>query len=277
MEREPAARSARRFAALAAGIALALCRDAPAARAESLRLVHAEDFGTASALDAGFWSAETGLFRNREAQYYTARNVAVRGGALTIEARRERVENAGFRPDARDWPADVRAADYTSASIVSRDAFTFGAFEVVARLPGGAGTWPAIWLVSEQGVPYREIDLVEAVGSAPGMAFSAVGAGPDLAGLRSWKAQTPLPTLAADFHAYRLDWRPHAVTLSIDGRPVLRMDPEEARAGDVDPLRASMRLRINLALGGSWGGRIDGASLPARLEIRSVRIWRLEG
>ncbi|MGZ5271867.1 MAG: hypothetical protein ACXWC6_14730, partial [Ramlibacter sp.] len=33
-------------------------------------------------------------------------------------------------------------------------------------------------------------------------------------------------------------------------------------------------LRINLALGGSWGGPIDEARLPARLDIASVRVWR---
>ena len=144
-----------------------------------------------------------------------------------------------------------------------------------ARLPRGAGTWPAIWLISERGLPYREVDLVEAVGAEPGLAYTTVTAGPSLAEVRNWKAQTRLPTLADDFHAYRLDWRPHALTVSIDGRPVLRMDPDEARSGGWDPLRDPMRLRINLALGGSWGGRIDDASLPARMEIRSVRVWRV--
>ena len=51
------------------------------------------------------------------------------------------------------------------------------------------------------------------------------------------------------------------------------MNPEEAHKDGVDPLRAPMHLRINLALGGSWGGRIDDAALPARVEVKSIKIW----
>jgi hypothetical protein len=54
------------------------------------------------------------------------------------------------------------------------------------------------------------------------------------------------------------------------------MNPEEAHKGGFDPLRAPMRLRINLALGGSWGGHIDEAALPARMEIKSIKVWSVD-
>ncbi len=241
-----------------------------------LRLVHAEDFSTASSFDPEFWTAETGFFRNKEAQYYRAENVSVKGGVLVLEGRREAVVNAAYDPSGADWRTTTRAADYTSGSLVSREAFTFGVFEVVARLPQGAGAWPAIWMIYEQGRPYREIDLVEAVGNTPGKAWSTIDAGPDLANLRSWHAETPLRDLDTAFHTYRLEWRSEAIRIAIDGREVLKMNPEEAHRDGFDPLRAQMRLRINLALGGSWGGKIDDASLPARLEVRSVKISQFD-
>ncbi len=271
------ASSTSRIVALAAAALTASISVVPSAGAGGLALVHAEDFSTSSSLDTAFWSVETGLFRNHEAQSYALGNVKLAKGLLVIKARRASAQNAAYRPRARYWPADVRSADYTSGSIVSRKALTFGAIEVVARLPRGAGTWPAIWLISEQGTPYREIDIVEAVGSTPGLAFSTVSAGPDLARVKNWRAETAIPTLAAAFHTYRLEWCPNAITVSIDDRPVLRMDPEDARPGSFDPLQAAMHLRINLALGGSWGGRIDDSALPASLEIKSVRVWRLDG
>ncbi len=132
------------------------------------RLIHAEDFATASTFDPSFWIAETGFFRNKEAQYYRPANVSVRGGALVIEGRREAAANAAYDANGADLLTTTKSADYTSGSIVSREAFTYGVFEVVARLPQGAGAWPAIWMISEQGLPYREIDLVEAVGATPG-------------------------------------------------------------------------------------------------------------
>lgn len=240
------------------------------------RLVHEEDFSTGSKLDPTFWIAETGFFRNREAQYYRPDNVSVRNGLLVLEGRRETALNAAYDPNGAEWLTTTRQADYTSGSIVSRAAFTYGIFEVVARLPQSAGTWPAIWTIHEQGLPYREIDLVEAIGASPDRIWSTVHAGADIDHLKHWQTETPMPDLASAFHVFRLEWRRDAIVIAVDGRQTLRMNPEEARKDGIDPLRAPMHLRINLALGGSWGGKIDPAALPARLEVKSIRIFSVE-
>jgi len=240
------------------------------------RLIHSEDFSHAGAYDSTFWTAETGFFRNKEAQYYQPANVRVEGGALVLEGRRETVPNAAYDAHGADWRTTTKSADYTSGSVVSKEAFTYGVFEVVARLPQGAGTWPAIWTIDELSGPYREIDLAEAVGSAPGEVSSTVYAGPDIKSVAHWGSKKPMPDLAAAFHVYRLEWRRDLVAVSIDGREALRVNPERAHKGGVDPLRESMHLRINLALGGSWGGKIDDDALPARMEIKSVKIWAVD-
>ena len=100
---------------------------APVSAAPSrLRLIHAEDFSTAKDYDSVFWIAETGFFRNREAQYYRPANVSIQGGALVLEGCRETALNAAYDPSGADWLTTTRSAEYTSGSIVSRDAFTFG-------------------------------------------------------------------------------------------------------------------------------------------------------
>ena len=242
-------------------------------RASGDRLIHAEDFSTASTYDASFWVAETGFFRNKEAQYYRPENVSVRNGALVLQGRRETALNGAYDPYGADWLTTTESADYTSGSLVTREAFTFGIFEIVARLPQAAGAWPAIWTIDERSGPYREIDLAEAVGNSPGKVFSTVYAGKDITSLKHWDAATPMPGLADGFHTYRLEWRKDLIAIAIDGREVLRMNPEQAQNEGVDPLRASMRLRINLALGGSWGGKIDDAALPTEVEVKSIKIW----
>ncbi len=261
-----------RPAALAVAVLALLAGEAFA----SDRLVHSEDFSHARTYDSAFWTAETGFFRNKEAQYYQPANVSVKGGALVLEGRRETVSNAAYDAHGADWRTTTKGADYTSGSVVSKEAFTYGVFEVVARLPKGAGTWPAIWTIDEYSGPYREIDLVEAVGAAPDKVSSTVYAGRDLESVAHWGAQNPMPDLSAAFHVYKLEWRRDVVAASIDGREVLRVNPEEAHKDGVDPLRASMHLRINLALGGSWGGRIDDSALPARVEVKSVKIWAVD-
>lgn len=254
--------------------ALALAPAATAIEAPG-RLVYSADFSAGAPFDSSFWIAETGFFRNKEAQYYQPANVILEQGALVLEGRPQVALNDAYAADGADWRTTTKDANYTSGSIVSREAFTYGVFEVIARLPQSRGTWPAIWMIYEQGLPYREIDLAEAVGKSPGRIWSTIDAGPDITRLKVWQAQTPLPDLASAFHAYRLEWRKDSIAITIDGREVLRMNPEEAHQAGVDPLRAPMHLRINLALGGSWGGRIDDDALPARLEVKSVKIWSL--
>jgi len=261
-----------RAAALAAAVLALFAGEAAAGD----RLIHSEDFSNARTCDSTFWTAESGFFRNKEAQYYQPANVSVDGGALVLEGRRQRVSNAAYDANGPDWRTTTKSADYTSGSIVSKQAFTYGVFEIVARLPQGAGTWPAIWTVDELSGPYREIDLVEAVGSKPGKVSSTVYAGRDIESVAHWGAETPMPDLAAAFHLYRLEWRRDIVAVSIDGRQVLRVNPQDAHKDGVDPLRESMHLRINLALGGSWGGRIDDAALPARVEVKSIKIWAVD-
>ncbi|MBG0809475.1 acyltransferase family protein [Methylosinus sp. H3A] len=236
------------------------------------RLVHEEDFARAGALDDNFWSYEIGFIRNREEQYYRPSNVFVADGALVLEGRAEGVVNARYDRASSDWTRSTLCAEFTSGSIVSRRSMRYGSVEIVARAPKGAGTWPAIWMLGEDGAPYREIDILEAVGKQPDIVFTSAHAGPTLDQLTNWSAETNVPTLSSQWHSYRLDWSSETIAVSIDGRRVLAVAPR----GADDPLRRPMHIRINLALGGSWGGPIDKSALPARFEIKSIRVYSNE-
>lgn len=236
-----------------------------------------ETFASGAALDPAFWTHETGLHRNREEQSYQPGNVTVQGGVLRIEGRRERVPNAQWRPGApaSDWRRSRREATYTSGSIVSREPLQYGRIEVVARSPSGAGVWPAIWLLHESEGLYGEIDVFEAVGKHPDTAFAGVHWGREPRTRQHRNDSRVVPGLEGNWHTHVVEWTPDRITVSLDGQPWFSFDPREARLDDGRlPLREPMRLRINLALGGSWAGPIDAASLPAAFEIRSVRIWR---
>lgn len=256
---------------LAAGCVAAACAAGNAMA--DWKLLQAQDFRAGARLDPAFWAAETGFQRNRESQYYTAANVNPAEGFLRIEARREEVPNAAHRPGARDWRHAPRTALYTSGSIVSRASFRYGRFEVVARSPGGAGVWPAIWLAHESAAQYGEIDVYEFVGKHPDTVFAGVhyGRTPNTREHRS--GNVVVPGLEGTWRVHVLEWTPNRIHVTVDGRTVLEFDPAKAAGEGLDPLRQPMRLRINLALGGNWGGPIDDTRLPARFDIASVRIW----
>ena len=97
-----------------------------------------EDEFDGNSLDTSKWNIEEGDgcpdlcgWGNNEQQIYSADNITVADGKLTIEGRQE---------------AD---GTYTSARINTKGKFDFryGRIEVSARLPAGRGTWPAIWLL----------------------------------------------------------------------------------------------------------------------------------
>ena len=96
-----------------------------------------------SSVDSGKWEVQTGDgslygipgWGNNELQWYQAANATVSGGVLNIEARQQ----------------SVGGKSYTSSRLRSlgRADFTYGRFEMRARLPLGKGLWPAFWMLPE--------------------------------------------------------------------------------------------------------------------------------
>ena len=255
-----------------AGLMLAFAL--PGAGMAEWKLQHEEDFARGALPDAAFWTLETGFQRNQEKQYYAAPNLSVSGGHLRIEARRERVPNAAWREGSRAWRSSTRTAQYTSASLVARKPLQYGRIEIVARSPSGAGVWPAIWLVHEgQGV-YGEIDIFEAVGKHPDTVFAGIHHGREPRTRKHRSASLVVPGFEGSWHTHTLEWTPQRIAITVDGQVLLQADPDEAKTRDTDPLRQPMVLRINLALGGTWGGPVDDSKLPAQFDIRSIRIWQ---
>jgi beta-glucanase (GH16 family) len=119
-----------------------------------------------------------------------------------------------------------------------------------------------------------EIDIHESVGKHPDTVFAGVhyGRTPNTRDHRN--TSRVLPGFEGGWHTHTLEWTPERIVVSLDGQPLMQFDPRTAAVDGIDPLRRPMRLHINLALGGTWGGPIDDSRLPAQFDIASIRIWR---
>lgn len=204
---------------------------------------------------------------NRELQWYLPEGVSVAGGLLTLTAK----------------PADLVAADGTSFSYSSgmvssgpRDylgelsvGFTFihGYVEMQARVPEGAGLWPAFWLLPADRESRPEIDVMEVRGHDT--ATLAVHFHYDRNGeRRSVGRDVRTPDLAADWHRYGLLWQADELVWYLDGTEIWSYD------GPGIP-REPMYLVANLAVGGGYAGAPDDSTrFPARFEIDYVRVWQ---
>jgi beta-glucanase (GH16 family) len=240
---------------------------------EGYRLVWADEFDQAGLPDASRWVHDTGMnktgWHNREKQYYGGprlENAAVQDGRLVITARRE---DLSAQPD---WGGQA----YSSARLITagkRD-WTYGFFEVRAKLPCGGGTWPAIWMLgSEGGWPAGgELDILEQVGNNPTRVFSTVhttaGSGGNGQG-----AATTLADPCTAFHNYQMHWTAQEIRFGIDG--VVHYTYRNPGTGTAAwPFDKPQFLILNVAIGGDLGGAVDDGIFPVSMQVEYARVFQ---
>ncbi|MDR0292839.1 MAG: glycoside hydrolase family 16 protein [Oscillospiraceae bacterium] len=238
-------------------------------------LLWGDEFTYEGPPDPEKWSFQTGGhgWGNRELQYHTGRtdpetaNAWVSGGRLAIRLRRE----------------DFGDCRYTSARLNSRFSWQYGRLEVSAKLPSGAGTWPAVWMlgsgIRESGWPAcGEIDVMEHVGRRQDDILFSLHSkrynhviGTHLTEARRFGG------VSDSFHLYGVDWKEDEIAFLFDGETaVIWRNGDGGRERDVSgwPFNAPFFLLLNLAFGGGLGGEPDEGCLPQSMEIESVRIYR---
>ena len=251
--------------------------EGPVQRPANARLVWHDEF-SGTALDGRKWQYDTarnkqGWF-NGERQYYSAgENLSVANGLLTIEARHEKLDPNRFR----DWGGQ----EYTSAKIFSKGAgWTYGFYEIRAKLPCAHGTWPAIWMLPAQMTKWPdegEIDIMEQVGAEPNLIYASLHTKLFNHILKTQRsAQKLVPTSCDAFHVYQLDWRPGSITIGVDGRGILRVLNNRPGGSGAWPFFTPFKMILNLAIGGNWAAAkgIDDAAMPQRMQVDYVRVWQ---
>ena len=280
MMRRPSRRHALVAGLLALAAGLAAAADAPAEHLrppDGWQMAWHDEFDVDGLPDPKKWGNDTffnkkGWF-NHEAQYYSGprpENAVVSGGRLLITARKESLSS---QPD---WGGQ----GYTSARLLTRGLaeWTYGFFEIRARLPCGLGTWPAIWMLGTQGdwPANGELDIMEHVGRWQGRVLSTVHT---LAGngAHGVGGAITVPDACTAFHRYQMLWTERGITFGMDGVEHLnfpRLDVGPAGAARVWPFDAPQFLTLNVAIGGDLGGPVDDAIFPLAMEVDYVRFWQ---
>lgn len=236
-------------------------------------LVWSDEFNYEGLPDPAFWNYEQGMVRNNEAQYYTVarpENVDVRNGLLTITARRENYD----------------AAQYTSVSMHTRDklSWTYGRFEIRAKIDTRAGLWPAFWMLGPGKWPEGgEIDIMEYYNGKI-LANVAWKANNDDAWSAAWDSSTrELRRLRFQhddwddrFHVFRMDWDANEIRLYVDNifMNSTKLD-SVANPDGSNPFRGKpFYLLVNLAIGGNNGGDPSGTAFPATYQVDYVRVYQ---
>lgn len=273
------------------------------------------------AIDPAKWQLEANCWGggNAEQQCYTSRkddhpraNAFVADGLLSIVARKERFTGTATPTGTGSVKATL---PFTSARLRTRglQEWTFGRFEIRAKLPGGQGSWPAIWMLptdSPHGgwAASGEIDIMEAVnlgtrsdesGAAAGTPETRVhgtlhygGPSPGNVHAGTWHRLPGGANPADDFHTYALEWEEGEIRWYVDGvhYATQRADTwfshdrrgrprKDAPADAPFDRNARFHLLINLAVGGNWAGNvnetgIDERAFPQTLLVDWVRVYQ---
>jgi beta-glucanase (GH16 family) len=237
-------------------------------------LVWSDEFSSDGLPDPSRWGYDTGMnkqgWHNNELQYYSparAENAEVRGGRLIIRARKEQLSNAS------DWGGQR----YTSSRLLTKGKaeWTYGYFEIRARLACGKGSWPAIWMLNSPVVwpAGGELDIMEHVGREPGRVFSTVHTAAAY-GTGTGNA-TQVPDACTAFHNYQLHWTPQTLSFGVDGKPHF-VYPNPGTGPDQWPFDGPQFLILNIAVGGDFSGEVDDAIFPVQMEIDHVRVYQLQ-
>lgn len=244
---------------------------------DTLTLVFNDDFDDGTAPDPTKWAFDTHRnadgWYNEEWQYYGPDNARVQDGTLIITARRGAPEEA----------VDYGGQDYSSARLHTKGLFSFqyGRAEARIKVPCGRGLWPAFWILPEQDGRWPqggEIDIMEYVGFQPQTFHATVHTG-DYNHIEGTQvgATRNVSRACEEWHTHRLDWGPDALTVSLNGEPYFSF--ENDGSGEAAwPFDKDFHLLINLAIGGTWGGRegVDETVFPAEMKIDYVRVWQTE-
>jgi len=217
-----------------------------------------DDFNGSGAIDSSKWHHQTllpagGSWFNGEVQHYTNRqaNSYVSNGYLHIIAQKESFTEQGV------------TKQYTSARLNSKFAFQYGKIEVRAKLPSGAGTWPAIWMlgknIDEDGAYWDdmgfgntawpacgEIDIMEHWGDNQNFVQSAIHS-PSSYGNTINKGGQTVPTASTSFHTYTMYWTPDELIFSVDSLIHYTYKPAQYNSSTW-PFNAEQYLLLNFAI-----------------------------
>ena len=237
-------------------------------------LVWSDEFAKDGLPDASKWVHETSRNKqgwyNNEKQYYSGprqENARVHDGVLTITARKE------ARSDQPDWGGQIYSS--TRLATVGKQDWTYGFFDIRAKLPCGKGTWPAIWMLgSSQGnwPAQGELDIMEWVGSRPERMFSTVhttsGSGGSGKG-----ADAPVTDACNTFHNYQMYWTAQQIVFAVDGK-VHFTYKNPGNGVDAWPFDAPQFMILNVAIGGDLGGAVDDTIFPIQMDVEYVRVYQ---
>jgi beta-glucanase (GH16 family) len=234
-----------------------------------------------TAVDPAKWTVFNRLSDqvNGEVNCVTPQNISVSGGLLAGVSKFE----DHVCGDSVEAPKTMH---YTSWQIQQATTpFLYGTIEVRAKIPGGIGIWPCIWMLGykwqasqpftantpEHNWPHdgwAEIDIAEFMANSRTTVnnqvhFESANVGPGIKNL-------PF-NATSQFAVYRLQWSAGSMIWSVDAEDGKGFQTTSTLTGSNVP-NVPMYVVLNAAIGGIGGGTPDPRTFPQTFLVDYVRV-----
>ncbi|MFV0607347.1 MAG: family 16 glycosylhydrolase [Niabella sp.] len=245
-------------------------------------LIWSDEFNSNGNVDTSIWRFEKGFVRNHELQWYQKENAWCSNGLLIIEARRENKPNPLFNKNSKDWRKQRPTIEYTSSSINTSGSkqFTYGRFEMRARIKTDGGLWPAFWTlgIEKEWPSNGEIDIMEFYKDN---LLANIAHGTTERYKAKWFS-TKKPVASFNdtdwqnkFHVWRMDWSQESISLFVDDLLLNKVLLKDLVNPDgFNPFKQPHYVLLNLAIGGDNGGDPSQTQFPNKYEIDYVRVYQ---
>jgi beta-glucanase (GH16 family) len=199
---------------------------------------------------------------NNELQYYTdfTENSFVENGMLIIQALKK----------------NYLGKEYTSARMRTKykGDWTYGRFEIKAKLPYGQGMWPAIWMLPTDWVyggwpESGEIDIMEMLGHETTKIYGTIHYSNNNQHAQSGgNYSLKTGTFAGTFHVFALEWDSTGFNWYVDNNKYFTTKHGQ-------PFDKRFHILLNVAVGGNWPGNPDVSTIfPQKMYMDYVRVYK---
>ena len=167
------------------------------------------DFTKTKVLDPNIWQVAVGKkWANNELQQYT-----------------DKSENLFFSDEGLVIQATYDGKVIESARIHTKDRFSikYGRGEIVAKVPSGKGTWPALWMMPQESAYGHwprsgELDIMEHTGNQKDLVYMCIHTEKyNHTRKEQYFYTTQKKHIADAFHTYGFEWDENSFTYFIDG------------------------------------------------------------
>ncbi len=234
-----------------------------------MKLIKHFDFTTMQTLDEKDWNIAVGKkWANNELQQYV-----------------DSSQNLYFDQNGLNIKATYNDGVYKSARLHTKGKFYFkyGTIDIIAKVPKGRGTWPALWMMSNDGryggwPKSGEIDIMEHTGNELDELYLCIHTEAyNHTRKDQYFQKIKYEGLSDDFQKFSLKWDEDSIIYYLNDEEVGAYykgqdDMDETHKGW--PFDHPYYLLVNLAVGGSLGGDDAPEDFPQVFTVKDIKVYQ---